>query len=1068
MGKHTPTGERQPAQPPRDDLVRAIFPGCEFRAEQSDGSLGLMVGHFAVFNQWTEIVSSIEGHFFERFASSAFSKTIKESRDRIRVLFYHGRDPQIGNKVLGPINVLEEQAEGVWYEVPLLDTSYNRDLEPGLRAHLYGSSFRFRTVKEDLVMHPRASERNPDGIPERTILEAKLYEFGPCTWGQYENATAGMRSLTDEYMEERHGILVPSVTFEDRRALLERLNEEDEEISEHVAAAFRGREGVVRLASPDSRLYERAVEFVSTACWAVHPDTLALIKAIIAERASGNKPSDEEVAQRIASHIPERELSDSAPDESVAVIDIYGVIVPKGPLLQETSDGQLAGVEGIQKELRAAVADDRVKAILLNIDSPGGDVSLVPELAAEILDARKAKPVVAIANTWAASAAYWLLSAASTALVTPSGKVGSIGVWTAHEDLSGMMEQQGVDVTLISAGEYKVEGNPYEPLSDAAREKLQADVNAYYEMFVSGVAKGRGVKGSTVKAEFGKGRMIMAADAAELGMVDAVMTYDEALAKLTKNPETFNRSEPEPPAATTPEDEALTETRAEETHSGAESRSGDAAVLSHEPTTEEPIMGDEDKRTCDEKRARQKEIKERLKQMDAEIGERAFSPEEAKEWRDLEREHETLQKDIEDTERRRDSLARLSETEERIERPSVNVRVTNDPFDMTQYRASDPEKIISLRCEGAKRVVDSMRSLPHPAAKLEASQERIVRLLETDKHGELAERILRTMSPDYKRAFGKAIVGRPVTSEERLALERTALAIGGTANYAVPIDLDPTVINTSNGSVNPLRQIAKVVNTVGNHWKGVTSSGGAGASYDAEATEVSDDTPALGQPEIYVEKAQTSFEWSVESEDWQGIQQELAVLLSDEKDDLEAVKFVLGAGHGSKEPEGIVTGITNTYQIASDAINTLGRDDLDAIEEGLGAKYRARASWLGSRSVYNVIRQFDTSGGEALWLRIGEGLPNLQTGALGQALKGYLTYEASSMSGTIDGGEKVLILGDFRGFVIVDRVGLNVEPFQVLGNSHRPTGQRGLYAYWRNSSGVVNPNAFRMLVIQSS
>jgi HK97 family phage prohead protease len=189
-------------RPPRDGLVRAQPGDFELRSSEGTG-MPTMLGHFAVFDQWTEINSAFEGRFLERIAPGAFAKTFSENRDAIRVTFNHGKDPQLGDKVLGPVNVLEEDGEGARYEVPLLDTSYNRDLLPGLEAGLYGSSFRFRVLKEEFVNSPRKTSRNPDRLPERTITETQVFEFGPVTYPQYSGATAGVRSLTDIYVLDR-------------------------------------------------------------------------------------------------------------------------------------------------------------------------------------------------------------------------------------------------------------------------------------------------------------------------------------------------------------------------------------------------------------------------------------------------------------------------------------------------------------------------------------------------------------------------------------------------------------------------------------------------------------------------------------------------------------------------------------------------------------------------------------------------------------------------------------------------------------------------------------------------
>lgn len=190
---------------PRDNLFRAWSPSLdllelEARADDDEGTgLGVLRGQFAVFNQWTEIRSAWEGNFMERFAPSSLTKTMKENVARMRVLFNHGHDPQIGDKVLGSIKSLRAADGGATYEVDLFDTSYNRDLEPGLRAGVYGASFRFAVVKDEWRQNPTPSETNPKGLPERTVKEASVAEFGPVTFPAYAGASAGMRSISDRY-----------------------------------------------------------------------------------------------------------------------------------------------------------------------------------------------------------------------------------------------------------------------------------------------------------------------------------------------------------------------------------------------------------------------------------------------------------------------------------------------------------------------------------------------------------------------------------------------------------------------------------------------------------------------------------------------------------------------------------------------------------------------------------------------------------------------------------------------------------------------------------------------------
>ena len=186
------------AELPRDDLFRASRPGLEIRAAE-DGGMPTLYGHFVRFNEWTEINDLFEGNFMERFAPGSLKKTLSERGNQIKVLFNHGHDPTIGDKPLGTVDTVEEDDIGARYEVSMFDTSYNRDLIPGLEAGVYGASFRFSTVQESVDNEPERSDYNPDGIPERTVTEAKVAEFSPVTWPAYAGSTAGIRSMSQDF-----------------------------------------------------------------------------------------------------------------------------------------------------------------------------------------------------------------------------------------------------------------------------------------------------------------------------------------------------------------------------------------------------------------------------------------------------------------------------------------------------------------------------------------------------------------------------------------------------------------------------------------------------------------------------------------------------------------------------------------------------------------------------------------------------------------------------------------------------------------------------------------------------
>jgi HK97 family phage prohead protease len=187
------------------DLVRALRLSPEVRADgegdETTAGLGRLEVRFSPFDTWYEISSWWEGDFLERTVRGAFRKTMLEQRPNIRCLYDHGYDFAVGNKVLCPTDDLREDADSAVLEGDLFDTTYNRDLLPGLRAGVYGSSFRFRVIRDEWNDDPGVSDHNPKGIPERTILEVRLYEAGPVTFPANPEATAGIRSMTDTYYE---------------------------------------------------------------------------------------------------------------------------------------------------------------------------------------------------------------------------------------------------------------------------------------------------------------------------------------------------------------------------------------------------------------------------------------------------------------------------------------------------------------------------------------------------------------------------------------------------------------------------------------------------------------------------------------------------------------------------------------------------------------------------------------------------------------------------------------------------------------------------------------------------
>jgi signal peptide peptidase SppA len=278
-------------------------------------------------------------------------------------------------------------------------------------------------------------------------------------------------------------------------------------------------------------------EYLATP-WALMPERLSAVTAVIA-RWSGDARASDEVMHSVAAdrnaRDARRQSSVSNSGCGIAVLPLYGIVTQRGNMVDDVSGPGTASTQQFSNILRAALQDETVSQILIDIDSPGGSVYGVAELADEIVIARAQKPVVAIANSLAASAAYWIGCSASEFYVTPGGEVGSIGVWQAHQDYSKAMDEAGVKTTLISAGKFKVEGNPYAPLDEEAQGFMQSRVDDYYAAFTKAVAKGRGVPISQVRDGMGQGRVLGADAALASSMVDGIATFEDVVKKMRRD-----------------------------------------------------------------------------------------------------------------------------------------------------------------------------------------------------------------------------------------------------------------------------------------------------------------------------------------------------------------------------------------------------------------------------------------------------------------------------------------------------------------------------------------------------
>ena len=474
--------------------------------------------------------------------------------------------------------------------------------------------------------------------------------------------------------------------------------------------------------------------------------------------------------------------------------------------------------------------------------------------------------------------------------------------------------------------------------------------------------------------------------------------------------------------------------------------------------------------TLEELRARLAAIDVRLADLGEEFRDAELPETEQTEWDGLDAERTKVASSISRIEARMARMTELADagsSERGSDSGSAAFHRTRDLHDIDAVRkeARSEEDFVERLQDNARRINEKLHFSPQ--VDKARAQERIESLIaNVDSKGDLAKRIMVTGTATYERAFGKAALSQSVqglNAEEARALSLGSNADGG---YAVPVQLDPTVIHTSALHINPLRGLARVVQITGKEWQGVTQATGITVSRSAEADPATPSSPTFAQPTIKAERvtAFVPFSFEIES-DWAAMRSEITLMLNEAKDVEEAESFMTGAGTGVL-PQGLLVGLGAGQTVETGALPTAAKPltaaDIFALEEAIPVRYRASAQFLGSKSVYNKIRQIDTAGGADLWERIGAGLPS--------QLIGYSLHEASTMPGfpaDATANVKILVFGDFRNYLIVDRIGMSVElvphVFKTSGSNIVPTGQRGLFAVWRNNAKVLVADGFRVL-----
>jgi len=274
----------------------------------------------------------------------------------------------------------------------------------------------------------------------------------------------------------------------------------------------------------------------------ITPDKAAVIMSVLAGRiridAAGLAPEASRFVgdgvERDANGKPIAGLPYRRTPDGVGVITVAGSLVNRGAWIGANSG--LVSYEGIKHQLGVAAADPKVRSIILDMSSPGGEAIGALETADAVRAVAAIKPVVAVVNGMAASAGYAIASGATEIVTTPTGVAGSIGVIMVHADYSEALADEGIKPTIIFAGAHKADGNSMQPLPDSVRADLQAEIDAFYQQFLSTVALGRGERLSAEMARKTEARVFIGAAAVEAGLADRVGSFESVLAELSRAP----------------------------------------------------------------------------------------------------------------------------------------------------------------------------------------------------------------------------------------------------------------------------------------------------------------------------------------------------------------------------------------------------------------------------------------------------------------------------------------------------------------------------------------------------
>lgn len=442
--------------------------------------------------------------------------------------------------------------------------------------------------------------------------------------------------------------------------------------------------------------------------------------------------------------------------------------------------------------------------------------------------------------------------------------------------------------------------------------------------------------------------------------------------------------------------------------------------------------------------------------------ERALNDEETTRWEALVAEETEARAELTRLEADRERAAKVAESRAKFASLSVNLPVSTTDVDVRSLNRKEARDRALKRAEESRDVVTL-------TPEQERHLERSLRSGGENDGDYLSRRLLITETPAYRSAFAKAMsTATPAwTPDEARAIdeyrrfEERAMSEGSTTSggFGVPVLIDPTIILTGQESLSPIRRISRAISITTQTWKGV-SSAGVTWSFDAEAAEVSDDSPTLAQPSIPTQMARGFIPYSIEvGEDYPGFADQMGELFVAGYDELLAQKLVVGAGSGSNEPLGIVTALDadTNVEVVVTTDGSLGIVDITKVWTALPDRAKDKSTWLMGTGTGSTIAGLGDAYGTRTVDLTGQ-LERLRTRPVE-----YSSYVPDFAGVTT--AQNLLAVGDFNKFAVVQRAGMTVEyiPHLFGTTNNRPTGQRGWFAYARVGSGVLDIRAFRLL-----